>query len=419
MNRNAKIIIALALLISSVSAVLPSALSITTIEAMAATEVDGIESLKVCKGDGSTSLTLYKDSDFKNSTKFKDSINKYYAKLSESNSKFNIDGDAKSGYTIKVFQDGKEYDLGDTISVSKGDSTSVKVKVYDENDVVVSTVTIKVTRAGEDSSNSYDEDNEDDDFYDDIYLDDIKIKSDKEKIDFIYYRSKTKFSLEVGKDVDSVKITAKPDDDDDVVKVNGSKVAEDDDYAKDVNLAVGENTIKILVKNDDKDEREYIINIKRAGKEVTTVTNKTTTDGKISATGINISNSSFYDYGLEATNSSYVGYVNETNNEKNKWIKTGLNWQYFDANGKALRNQWFKDASNGKWYYFQTNGYMTTGWRFIEGSWYYFDKTGYMLSNKWMKDTNEKWYYFLDSGEMAKSTTIDGYRINARGEMVE
>ncbi|MBE6070360.1 MAG: hypothetical protein E7208_00195 [Clostridium butyricum] len=414
MNRNALKIIALALSISAISASLPSAMSINTTTAMAA-DVEGIDSLHVCKGDSSTSLTLYKDSNFKNSTKFKDSINKYYVKLPESTGKFNIDVDTESGYSVEISEDGDEYDSGDVISVSKGSSANVKVKVYDEDDSIASTITIRVTRAGEDSSDSDDEDDDYDDIYDDIYLDDIKIKSDEGKVDFSFDRNKTKFSVDVEEDIDNVTIVAEPDNDDDTVRINGTRVTDDDDYERDINLNVGNNTIKVTVKNDDKDERQYTINIKRAGK----TTNTTTIDGKTSATGINISDSSFYDYGLGITNSSYVGYVNETNNAKNQWVKTGLNWQYFDANGKALRNQWFKDTSNGKWYYFQTNAYMTTGWRFIEGSWYYFDKTGYMLSNKWMKDTNEKWYYFLESGEMAKSTTIDGYRINARGEMVE
>ena len=141
-----------------------------------------------------------------------------------------------------------------------------------------------------------------------------------------------------------------------------------------------------------------------------------TSDGKILATGIDIADSSFYDNGIN--NSSYVGYVNETVNAKNKWVKTGLNWQYFDANGNALRNKWFND-SDGKWYYFQTNAYMTTGWRFIDGSWYYFDKTGYMLSNKWVKDTDGKWYYLKANGNMARNETINGYRIGSKGMWIE
>lgn len=416
MNRSAIKIIALTLAISGISSVLPSTLSINTSEAMASSGIRGVESLYVCKGEGSSSLTLYKDLDFENSTSLKGSIDKYYAELPENIGKFNIDVDEEDGYTVEITEDGKEYDSKEAISVSKGSSANVKIKVYDDDDdSLVDTITINVTRSGEGSSDSDD----DDELYDDIYLDDIKIKSDKEDIDFDYYRSKTKFSVEVGENVDSVEITAEPDNDDDIVKINGSRVTDDDDYSKNVDLAFGENNIKISVKNHDDDERKYTLNITRKGKQTSKTSNNTntmTSDGKILATGIDIADSSFYDYGTN--NSSYVGYVSKTVDAKNKWVKNGVNWQYFDNSGNPLRNKWFKD-SDGKWYYFQTNAYMTTGWRFIDGSWYYFDKTGYMLSNKWLKDTDGKWYYFTDSGEMAKSTTIDGYRLNAKGQMIE
>lgn len=421
MNRNAIKIIALTLAISGISSTLPSRLSITTSKVMAAeNSITGIESLDVCKGEGSSTLTLYKDSDLKDSTKLKNSISKYYAELPESTSKFNIDVEEEDGYTVEISEDGKSYSSKDAISVSKGSSANVKIKIYDDDDdSLVNTITIKVTRAGDESSDSDDEDDEDN--YDDIYLDDLKIESKEEDIDFDFVRDKSKFSVDVSDKVDKVTIVAEPENDDDKVKINGTRVKDEDDYEMDINLYTGNNTIKITVENEDDEIRQYTINIKKEGKTETantssTTANSTTIDGKTMATGIDIADSSFYNSGTN--NSSYVGYVNETVNAKNKWVKTGLNWQYFDANGNALRNKWFKD-SDGKWYYFQTNAYMTTGWRFIDGSWYYFDKSGSMLSNKWLKDSDGKWYYLTSSGEMAKSTTIDGYRLNAKGQMVE
>lgn len=426
MNRNAIKIIALTLAISGVSSVLPSTLSINTSEVMASSNFTGIESLDVCKGEGSSTLTLYKDSDFEDSTKLKNSITKYYVELPENTSKFNIDVEEEDGYTVEISENGDSYSSKDAISVSKGSSANVKIKIYDEDDdSLVNTITIKVTRSGDESSDS--DDDEDEDNYDDIYLDDIKIDSKEEDIDFNFVRDKSKFSVDVSDKVDKVTIVAEPENDEDKVKINGTRVKDEDDYEMDINLNTGNNTIKITVENEDDEIRKYTINIKKEGKKETSnsssantkSTNNSTAkivDGKVMATGIDIADSSFYDSGTN--NSAYVGYVNKTVDAKNKWVKTGLNWQYFNEKGNALRNEWFKD-SDGKWYYFQTNAYMTTGWRFIDGSWYYFDKTGYMLSNKWLKHTDGKWYYFTSSGEMAKSTTIDGYRLNARGQMVE
>lgn len=411
MNKNLVKVIALTLAINSISSVMPSTFNINTSKVMAATSIEGIESLYVCRGEGSSSMTLYKDSDFKNSTKFKNSINKYYANLPENTGKFNIDVDTEEGYSVKITKDGDEYDSKDVLSVSKGSSANVKVKIYDEDDSLVNTITIKVTRDGEDSSDS-DDDYEDN--YDDIYLDDLNVKSKEENINFDFVRNKAKFSLTVGQKVDKVTIVAKPNSDDDKVRISGTRVKEDDDYEMDVNLNFGNNSIKVTVENEDDEIREYIINIKREGN--TSSNTSTIIDGKIMSSGMDIADSSFYDYDL--SNSSYVEDASKTSNEKNKWVKKGLNWQYFDSNGNALRNEWFKD-SDGKWYYFQTNAYMTTGWRFIDGTWYYFDNAGYMLSNKWLKDVNGKWYYFTRSGDMAKNTVIDGYKVNARGQMIE
>lgn len=314
MNRNAKKIVALAFLVSAMSAVLPTSASLTTIKAMASTEIEGVESLKVCKGDSSTSLTMYKDSDFKNSTKFKDSISKYYVKLSDSNGKFNIDGEAEDDYTMKVFEDGDEYDLGDPISVARGNSSDVKVKVYDDDDDLVSTITIKVTR--EDDSDS---------------------------------------------------------------------------------------------SNEDKEEA--------SSTNTNNSNNASIVDGKVMATATDVSNTSYYDYTSGTGNSSYGVNVTGNGNVKNQWIKNGLYWQYYDNSGNLLRNKWHQDQSNGKWYYLQTNGYMTTGWRFIDGDWYYFDKSGVMKTG-WIKDINEKWYYLTSKGNMVRSSTIDGYTLNARGELI-
>lgn len=57
----------------------------------------------------------------------------------------------------------------------------------------------------------------------------------------------------------------------------------------------------------------------------------------------------------------------------------------------------------------------SSGWVQSEGRWYYYRTDGTMTCNDWVK-TNEKWYYLGSDGVMLKDTvTPDGYRLDASG----
>lgn len=103
---------------------------------------------------------------------------------------------------------------------------------------------------------------------------------------------------------------------------------------------------------------------------------------------------------------------------KNEWVKAGQYWLRYNEKGQALKNAWYMDESNNKYYYLQPNGYMTTGLRFIDGDWYYFNQSGEMMTG-WVKASEGKWIYLMPSGKMAKNTTIDGYYLNSKGEYNE
>ena len=51
------------------------------------------------------------------------------------------------------------------------------------------------------------------------------------------------------------------------------------------------------------------------------------------------------------------------------WAKTSKGRRYY-KNGVLCKNKWLKFKS-GKWFYFDENGYMATGWTHIESDWYY------------------------------------------------
>ncbi|MVX63698.1 hypothetical protein GKZ28_08315 [Clostridium chromiireducens] len=76
----------------------------------------------------------------------------------------------------------------------------------------------------------------------------------------------------------------------------------------------------------------------------------------------------------------------------------------------AAHAEW-RESSSG-WWYSQGNSY-ATGLRNIDGQLYYFDSNGYMKTG-WIED-DENWYYFNEDGTMAHDTTIEGYYLNSDG----
>ncbi|MCR5811079.1 MAG: Ig-like domain-containing protein [Lachnospiraceae bacterium] len=78
------------------------------------------------------------------------------------------------------------------------------------------------------------------------------------------------------------------------------------------------------------------------------------------------------------------------------WKKLYGDWFYFGSNGVA-RTGWQK--IEGKWFYFdKTDAYMYTGWNKIDGKWFLFSDGGVMRTG-WVK-SGGKWYYFSGGGVM-------------------
>jgi FOG: Glucan-binding domain (YG repeat) len=78
--------------------------------------------------------------------------------------------------------------------------------------------------------------------------------------------------------------------------------------------------------------------------------------------------------------------------------------------------EWRQD--NSGWWYSEGNSY-AKGWRDINGKTYYFDSNGYMKTG-WVQDNYyETWHYFYQDGAMAHGTVIDGYELDEDGTWIK
>lgn len=100
-----------------------------------------------------------------------------------------------------------------------------------------------------------------------------------------------------------------------------------------------------------------------------------------------------------------------------KWITSGNRKWYRHADGSYTKNDW--EVIDGKYYRFDNEGWMVTGWKKINDIWYYMDKTtGERYGEGWhWIDGN--CYYMNANGEMAADTWIDGYYVDASGKWIK
>ena len=107
------------------------------------------------------------------------------------------------------------------------------------------------------------------------------------------------------------------------------------------------------------------------------------------------------------------------------WQRDNKGWWIKNSDGSYPRNEW--KLVNNSWYFFDSQGYMFTGWLNSNGSWYYLNtdegsNNGKMVTG-W-RAVSGKWYYLSTAtdgseGKMLLNTTIDGYRLGADGAWVK
>lgn len=277
-----------------------------------------------------------------------------------------------SDSTVKI--DGTEVDESDkyrkTVSLNQGKNV-IKINIEDGDNE--RTYTLNIYRGTSIPTVSV---GQVDDTQDEIYLDDLILDDGDVPVSF---RPKVSaYAVDIKDSHDSIIIKAEPEDNDNVVRINGDKA--DSSYRKRVYLDQGKNVIKIRISNeddynsddDDYEKRDYTLTVYR-GTSQGTSTGTTSTNVVSNNANINV------------------------NTKVNQWVNTNGKWQYNDAVGNALKNMWFFDKNYGAWYFLDELGYMKTGW---------------------IQDGSGKWYYLYPSGAMAYNTVINGYKLGPNGNWI-
>lgn len=111
-------------------------------------------------------------------------------------------------------------------------------------------------------------------------------------------------------------------------------------------------------------------------------------------------------------------YLKEDGRAAVNWLQLGDNWYYFKDPSGQLQTGWFR--ADGHWYLANDDGSMKKGWASSKDSWCYLDdNTGIMKKNEWVT-VGGKTYYFNINGEMVTgSRYIDGtkYVFNSDGTL--
>lgn len=292
-----------------------------------------------------------------------------------------------------------------------------------------------------------------------VYLDNIYI-SDGYDINF----SKKKYSyvLDVDKSLDEILLRARPEDENDTVKINGETLSKDEKNRKLIPLELGKNKIEIEVRDDKSAQTEnYVLYIYRGGNDFNYLLDDVSIDSseigfkkdknfynieidddvskvllkatpkdknyKVIVNGteldypniirIRFSGIGKYDINIKVIDTEtdrfkqyefamYVGIPispdisNAINSviKPDQWIMVNGRWRYNDSLGKPITNKWFFDSKYNSYFYLNDRGNMRTGWLCVDNKWYYTSPSGAMEYG-WILDEDE-WYYFGDDGTM-------------------
>lgn len=96
------------------------------------------------------------------------------------------------------------------------------------------------------------------------------------------------------------------------------------------------------------------------------------------------------------------------------WAASGSHWFCLDETSGLMKTGWV--LANHNWYYLDLSGAMQTGWLFLDNTWYWLEPSGLMATG--FKLVNGALYHFSQSGSMSTGWFVDDgtwYCANATG----
>ncbi|AWK49999.1 glucan-binding protein [Clostridium beijerinckii] len=111
-------------------------------------------------------------------------------------------------------------------------------------------------------------------------------------------------------------------------------------------------------------------------------------------------------------------YLKNNGQVANDWLQLGTKWYYFKDPSGALQTGWFR--SNGSWYCANDDGSMKTGWaESSDGLCYLDDVNGKMKKNEWVTLDGKSYYFNVNGIMVTGSRYIDGtkYIFNSDGSL--
>ena len=141
----------------------------------------------------------------------------------------------------------------------------------------------------------------------------------------------------------------------------------------------------------------------------------------------------FYDFSKQITAPGTYKFkvrsVKSSNSAKSSWTTSG-SWTVSDGDVLALGNapaavpaadngSWQTSEDGTRWWWRNGDGsYPTSAWKEIDGKWYYFNVDGYMATG-WVEVSGKSYYLDPATGAMVTNArTPDNYWVNESGEWV-
>src|SRR5471030_137026 len=111
-------------------------------------------------------------------------------------------------------------------------------------------------------------------------------------------------------------------------------------------------------------------------------------------------------------------YLKDNGEAANNWLQLGDKWYCFKDPSGSLQTGWFR--ANGSWYCANEDGSMKTGWAdSADGLCYLDDDNGTMKKNEWVTVDGKQYYFNINGIMVTGSRYIDGtkYTFNSDGSL--